>query len=561
MAEREAQIRRFQASDEKLVRFSIGKAAMEPLAVANRRAYVHPIPVAIWALFSYAIITYMDLWPKTSMGFVGYLQPLPMMAATSLPIMFLIDWLNRPAFETAAQEVLRGPDMGNILTHYTRNPASGLWILEYGRLFVGLIALDVTSESTTKGGKKSPKGVSSAIVRHFYVDEVYRGSGIQEDLLAHALRTAFSAEPNLKVVHATDSQLLPYARNCLRDAGFVLEENTKTIGVFRWKLGKRTLSREEWEKKNNPVWNPTASLYILGDVSFLPNVEIFDWLASIPGYDGEWIDPREKILAAVSRAPPGSIQIIIDSVDTLCSDIGSISETYKFLFELLGLVNARPNPSRLVVHTTRPSKIVSLLIQPSFSPSLVQLTAHPVALLRHLAKDYLTPPPPSSSETKFWSAFLPLSERTHDVERLIFGSGLDGEGTGGVNEIVVEVLVRSSEGRKRGVERELEGWSLKSTSPCDLTKFERLKGVWTQNAITEMVDWYVQTGPDPTQNVSFNLNLTASQQESRAQVPLPYAHEGNSSTRTAHGNAAAILYDPDSADDIDDDDPDEDLDI
>ena len=82
--------------------------------------------------------------------------------------------------------------------------------------------------------------------------------------------------------------------------------------------------------------------------------------------------------------------------------------------------------------------------------------------------------------------------------------------------------------------------------------------------------------PDPTQNVSFNLILTASQQQSRAQVPLPYAHEGNSAVQAYYDinltftsgkptekqtNSAAILYDPDSADDIDDDDPDEDLDI
>jgi hypothetical protein len=38
--------------------------------------------------------------------------------------------------------------------------------------------------------------------------------------------------------------------------------------------------------------------------------------------------------------------------------------------------------------------------------------------------------------------------------------------------------------------------------------------------------WPSQAAPDPTQNLSFNLNLTPSQQESRARVPLPYVHEG-----------------------------------
>lgn len=83
------------------------------------------------------------------------------------------------------------------------------------------------------------------------------------------------------------------------------------------------------------------------------------------------------------------------------------------------------------------------------------------------------------------------------------------------------------------------------------------------------------TGPDPTKDLSFNLNLTTSQQESRAQVPLPYAHEGNSFPSSfipsflihkplgqpLADTGGAIFYDPDSADDIDDDDPDDDLDI
>ena len=66
-----------------------------------------------------------------------------------------------------------------------------------------------------------------------------------------------------------------------------------------------------------------------------------------------------------------------------------------------------------------------------------------------------------------------------------------------------------------------------------------------------------QAPPDPTQNLSFNVNLTPSQQESRARVPLPYAHEG----KPPEIHTSSIIYDPDSADDIDDDDPDEDLDI
>ncbi|KAG6911926.1 hypothetical protein DXG01_000173 [Tephrocybe rancida] len=291
---------------------------------------------------------------------------------------------------------------------------------------------------------------------------------------------------------------------------------------------------------------------ILKDESLPENVQVFDWLDAVPEYDKNWSDPRPKIISAVEKTPPGSVQVIIDSVDILCSDIGSVSETYEFLSSLLDLVRARPSPSRLILHATCPSQLISLLTQPTFSPSLVRLTAHPAVLLTHLATDYLTPPPPSSPKAKFWGAFLPLSERIHDVERLVYGSKANGEGSGGIAEIVVEILIRGGDGRKRGIDREIEGWSA-SMGPCDLTKLEGLKGVWTKKAP-------VETGPDPTQNISFNLNLTSSQQESRAQVPLPYAHEGNPS-KPPQSTVAAIFYDPDSADDIDDDDPDEDLDI
>jgi len=121
-------------------------------------------------------------------------------------------------------------------------------------------------------------------------------------------------------------------------------------------------------------------------------------------------------------------------------------------------------------------------------------------------------------------------------------------------ELVVEVLVRSGgEGRRRAVERVLEGWSDSKGGPCELNEMESLKAIWSKIPVAE------ELAPDPTQNISFNLNLTDSQQQSRAQVPLPYAHEGKAVERQV--TSAAILYDPDSADDIDDDDPDEDLDI
>ncbi|KAJ7169934.1 hypothetical protein C8R46DRAFT_1162644 [Mycena filopes] len=236
----------------------------------------------------------------------------------------------------------------------------------------------------------------------------------------------------------------------------------------------------------------------------------------------------------VGQPSTGPLDFIVDSVDTLASDIGSISETYKFLWDLMSLIRARSSPSRLILHALSPSPLISLLTQPGFSSSLTQVIAHPPALLLHLSTEYLTPPPPLSSEAKFWAIFLPVSERVHESERLIFGT--DGDGTGDAEELVIEVIVRGdAEGsRRRGVGRTLEGWSL-TRGPCPLADIAALKSIVVA---------------DPTQDVSFNLNLT----EAPAKFPSPRKP-------MAKPTPGTISYDPDSADDIDDDDPDEDLDI
>ena len=192
----------------------------------------------------------------------------------------------------------------------------------------------------------------------------------------------------------------------------------------------------------------------------------------------------------------GCLNVIIDCLDTLSSDIGSTTQTYKFLHEVLSLVQARASktlnlsarstltngtvPSRLVLHGLQTCKLTPLLIQPAFSPSLICLLAHPSALLVHLAGEYLTPPPPASPDAKFWGVFLPVSERNHECERLVFGN--DGEGTGSTTELVVEVLVRGLQGsgKRRGVERTLEGWS-SSEGVCELMKLENLKGLWRKH--------------------------------------------------------------------------------
>jgi elongator complex protein 5 len=93
-------------------------------------------------------------------------------------------------------------------------------------------------------------------------------------------------------------------------------------------------------------------------------IEVFDYTAKVPGYDDSWVNPCESILASVRVgeeyfklprhsqidvpvAPTGPLSVIIDSVDSLASDIGSDSQTYKFLHTLVSLIRARPSTSLL----------------------------------------------------------------------------------------------------------------------------------------------------------------------------------------------------------------------
>ena len=158
----------------------------------------------------------------------------------------LSERINRPYFEDQAQEVLRASDLHNISAHYSRDPGSGFWLLEYGDQIIGLIAVDASNKpDNDKSSANKSKG-KTATIRHFYVDEVYRVTNIQEDLLELAVKHAFS-DPKVQRIEAFDSPLVPYLRACLQKAGFQLDHNTKKVGLLRWSLGVRYLNRDEWK--------------------------------------------------------------------------------------------------------------------------------------------------------------------------------------------------------------------------------------------------------------------------------------------------------------------------
>lgn len=120
-------------------------------------------------------------------------------------------------------------------------------------MFVGLIAIDANkpSRKDSKASKTEEKQPKTALVRHFYVEESFRPSNIQDDLLKHAVDHAFNSDPKLERIEAADSPLVPYLRPCLRSAGFELDHHTKKVGIFKWALGVRYLERGKWAKKSD----------------------------------------------------------------------------------------------------------------------------------------------------------------------------------------------------------------------------------------------------------------------------------------------------------------------
>jgi len=259
MVEPRAQIRPLESSDHKDVLFLIGKSNMESLAVANRQAYSHPLILSVWIAASCIMVQLMHWWPNPDvLGYLSYLSPVPAFACMAVPLMFLMDWINRPYFEKLTHEALRRPDIRDLKAYYSRSPSSGFWILEYGVRFVGIIALDASPDSTwdgpstlttTKRNASVKKSSPTAIIRHFFVEEEYRSSEIQTDLLSYAVRHAFTSDDTIQQIKASDSPLASYARQTLRSSGFQLEDHTDKVGVFGWKLGVRVLERAEWEKR------------------------------------------------------------------------------------------------------------------------------------------------------------------------------------------------------------------------------------------------------------------------------------------------------------------------
>lgn len=165
------------------------------------------------------------------------------------------------------------PDFANLQKYYARSPSSGLFILEYDSKFVGLVAIDASKDSQSEQGfvKKTKQGhniladktknfyssgtSSVATIRHFYVEERFRKSNVQQDILAFAARHVFTMTKDVKSLKVSATPLLGYKYGCLHESGFSVEKQAGKLGILSWRVDAMSLERARWERN----WSKDSS--------------------------------------------------------------------------------------------------------------------------------------------------------------------------------------------------------------------------------------------------------------------------------------------------------------
>lgn len=164
---------------------------------------------------------------------------------------------NRFDFVRIAEDMLRRHDMLFISDFYARTPSSGFFFYTYNSKFVGLIAIDASvpgadwqpGQVHTRSQRQRAKDISTAAsLRHFYVVEKYRKALVQDDLLQHAIRTAFEGSWTVERIGAMPPVLSPYIDEALKKHGFVVKGQGEKLGILGWRQSIYELTRENWEK-------------------------------------------------------------------------------------------------------------------------------------------------------------------------------------------------------------------------------------------------------------------------------------------------------------------------
>lgn len=134
-------------------------------------------------------------------------------------------------------------------------------MLDYGKNFVGLIALDASLDSqrndpVSRNGKNttSPKQgqkhgddtAQVATIRHIYVYESYRSANAQKDLVQYAVDHAFKSNKTVNSIRATPSPYSTYIGKALLSEGFRVVGYGEAVGFLKRKSIVYEITRESW---------------------------------------------------------------------------------------------------------------------------------------------------------------------------------------------------------------------------------------------------------------------------------------------------------------------------
>ncbi|KIJ51373.1 hypothetical protein M422DRAFT_203530 [Sphaerobolus stellatus SS14] len=256
-------IRRLKQNDIKLAKFLISLSLMQPLTTANNNAYFHPLTLSVWVGISSIMMVLFKWWPSTTgpLGYWGLLWPVPAFATMAVPILIFFEWFHRPVFEEPLQKALREEDIRDLIGYYSRSPASGFYVLEHKEKVIGIVGLDANAKLDADAKPSKSKSTatsataSTALIRHFFLEEQYRGAGVQADLLEYAVAQAFMAKISPQRIRILVHDLEPYKREALKSTHFhpVKDWDPKdgpkewTSGIYGWNYRWHEVTKDEWK--------------------------------------------------------------------------------------------------------------------------------------------------------------------------------------------------------------------------------------------------------------------------------------------------------------------------
>lgn len=87
--------------------------------------------------------------------------------------------------------------------------------------------------------------------------EQYRETGITDDLLEYVIKQTFNNDKTVKSIRATESRLEKWTTKALQQQGFTIEKTVGKLGLMRWELRSRVLTRKAWEERQRTAVEET----------------------------------------------------------------------------------------------------------------------------------------------------------------------------------------------------------------------------------------------------------------------------------------------------------------